>query len=128
MQRLKLLERYKPVIVRELERLKESERGGLKNLANRIKLDPSRLSELIAGKRNLTTDYVVKMVAGGFITVQQLLGGRSLADIAKDEAALIEYLQVVEDQEWIGLIIELKKKEPDKEKMAKSLIKTLIRD
>ncbi len=126
LQRLKLLGRYKPLIRGKLERLKRTERGGLTELAKRTRIDPARFSGLIQGKCNLTTDYIVKFVAAGFITVEELKGGRSLEDMERDEAALIEYLQIVEDQEWIKLIIELKKRGIQKESMGKSLIKTLI--
>jgi len=125
MQRLKLLARYKPLVIKELLKLKNGERGGLTELAKRIQVDPSRLSEIMGNRRNLTSDYIVKMVAGGFIRVDQLIAGWKGSEIAPDEAAFLESLRIVEDREWVRLITELKK-DPRAEQTAKNIVKTLI--
>lgn len=126
MSRLKFLDQYKPTVIKELSRVKDAERGGLSSLAKRIDMDPSRLSELLGGRRNLTSEYLIKMIGGGFLTVDQLLKGRDMNDLSPEEREFINSLKIVEDREWIQIITELKK-QPSVEKTAKEMLKGLFK-
>ncbi len=127
MSRLKFLDRYKPIVIKELSRVKGAERGGLSALAKKIDMDPSRLSELLGGRRNLTSEYVIKMVGGGFLTVDQLLRGRDVDDLGPDEKEFIDSLKIVEDREWMQIITNLKRQSPEVERMAKEMLKGLVK-
>ena len=72
------------------------EKRMLAKVARDIKIQPGRLTEMITQdengewKRKITPYYVVKLIDGGYMTVEQILLGRKLGELAETNVALFE--------------------------------------
>ena len=85
---------FKPVVLEVLEQLRIERRSQdvCKHQLNG--LDPSRLSELRKGKRELSYYYLALFVRGGLITVKQLMGGKTLDDFSPEQQEIIRSLDL----------------------------------
>lgn len=74
--------------LKALERYREERQ--LAFVARSIRVHPNRLSEILKGKRELTEYYLGRLLTGGFVTIEQLLGGKKLEDLSPEERRFIE--------------------------------------
>lgn len=73
------LKDFAPVVRSFLIETKRRHQLGV--LANRLGIQPPRLSELLYERRKVTAYYLSKFVEVGVMTIEELLAGRELSDL-----------------------------------------------
>jgi hypothetical protein len=122
------LELFGPVIREILINYREQRM--LAKIARDIGIQPVRLTEMITKnakgewKRKLTAYYVVRLVDGGYITVEQLLQGKRLEDFNISPGLVRFFHRLIIPKQTLALTVKAMEKGFDVEHMLKAALKS----
>ena len=105
---IEIWKKYKGPVISILEDLRD-QRLVRKTCRERLgNLKPARISEMISGVTDISSYYVALFVKGRIMTIEQILQGRRLEDLPKDDQTMFQRLML--DDEEIQLIVKAKAK------------------
>ncbi len=85
---------FKPAVIEALEQLKTERRSAVVCEKQLGGLDPSRMSEIRKGRRELSYYYFAWFARGGIFTVKQLMGGKRLEDFTPEQREILKSLEL----------------------------------
>lgn len=103
-----ILRKYKAPVIKALNNLKK-QRSISKICREYLNgMNPSRITEILSGRRELTPYYLRKFTGAGIVDLEQILDGKSFANLPEDDQVLFQRLVI--DDETIRLLLAVKKK------------------
>jgi len=98
----------------------------LSSIAKKIGIHPSRLTEMITKdsegnyKRTITPYYLAKLIDDGFVTVEQVLGGKNIKDLPDRARIYLERMSL--SRETVQLILEAQYRGIDVDAILKNIL------
>lgn len=117
-----ILRKYKKPVLQELDALRANRKMRSVCREKLNNMNPARLTEILNESRELTFYYLGKFINGGIVSLEQILQGKKLEDLPKEDRALLRKLATKDDD--IELIWEAEKHGTDWREVLKMFIKS----
>ncbi|MBW2021046.1 MAG: hypothetical protein JRI65_13800 [Deltaproteobacteria bacterium] len=118
---IRIWKKYKAPVVKVLKELR-AKRELRKVCREKLKdMNPARLSEMISGKTDVSSYYVGMFINGGIMTLDYILQGKEIRDLAKEDRRI--FIRLALDDETVDMIGDLEEKEISLKSVLKGILK-----
>lgn len=91
---VKILKKYNQPVIEALKKLREKRRVSKICREHFNGMNPSRITEIIRGERDLTPYYLKKFINAGIVDLKEIFEGKKFSDIPKEDHILFKRLNI----------------------------------